>query len=267
MMPNSTTKEDDPLAHDYIGSKRLRLNFDGSYITSLPPLPITTPAQAATPFQFKIGSNNITENPMFSAPSSAPRYSRDALEADASAAYLKIVSHEQADKQTPRIYKNHLIAYQNWWEDYQTDVMKADPQRQYIPALPITSTKVVMFLQYESRRPKKVCDHLLPHIYNRTDYIPIQRKSADERSLTGSAVGVATIKQVISALEHWRFVNQSRYKHDPEAQRTLRADPQICAFESAAAHDEPKRIQMAQALKAAGTSAGEISTLFCPLRC
>jgi hypothetical protein len=72
-----------------------------------------------------------------------------------------------------------------------------------------------------------------------------------------STVGLSQIKQVINALEHWRFTNQRQYKDQPDTQRPLREDVQISAFESAAAHDEPKRIEMAQALKATGTSSGK----------
>jgi hypothetical protein len=82
-------------------------------------------------------------------------------------------------------------------------------------------------------------------------------------SVTQSTVGLSHIKQVINTLEHWRFTNQQCYKDDPDTQRPLRDDEQISAFESAAAHDEPKRVQMAQVLKATGTSSGKSFICHC----
>jgi hypothetical protein len=60
-------------------------------------------------------------------------------------------------------------------------------------------------------------------------------------------------------LEDWRRHNHNQlpYKNIPEAQIGLRTDPRITAFESAAAHQAPERVKMAQALKAKGSSAGE----------
>jgi hypothetical protein len=60
-------------------------------------------------------------------------------------------------------------------------------------------------------------------------------------------------------LEDWRRHNHNQlpYKNIPEAQISLRTDPRITAFESAAAHQAPERVKMAQALKAKGSSAGE----------
>jgi hypothetical protein len=56
----------------------------------------------------------------------------------------------------------------------------------------------------------------------------------------------------------WRHnPNQLLYKNIPEAQISLWTDPRITAFESAAAHQAPARVKMAQALKAKGSSAGE----------
>ncbi|KAF8231507.1 hypothetical protein L208DRAFT_1276833, partial [Tricholoma matsutake] len=53
------------------------------------------------------------------------------------------------------------------------------------------------------------------------------------------------------------------YKDDPNTQWPLWDDEQISACESAAAHDEPKCVQMAQVLKAMGTSSGKSFICHC----
>ena len=65
------------------------------------------------------------------------------------------------------------------------------------------------------------------------------------------------ISQKISALENWRLNHHHLYKGDPDAQIGLRLDNRIRRIESAAKHNEPKRITSSQVLKAAGTSSGE----------
>lgn len=70
-------------------------------------------------------------------------------------------------------------------------------------------------------------------------------------------VGLSVIKQTISALENYRFEHEHLYKHIPEAQIGLRLDARIRRFESAAKHNEPKRIESAQVLKASGSSSGK----------
>jgi hypothetical protein len=69
-------------------------------------------------------------------------------------------------------------------------------------------------------------------------------------------LGVSGVKQIISALEHWRLNNQHKYPEVPAAQIGLRHDLRIKTFESAAAHKEPLRVKMAHTLKAKGTNAG-----------
>lgn len=67
---------------------------------------------------------------------------------------------------------------------------------------------------------------------------------------------------MISALEHWRYNNAHLFRDIPDTQRTLRSDNRIKTIESAKKHDEPKRVESSQALKAAGTSSGQPS--LCP---
>jgi hypothetical protein len=83
-----------------------------------------------------------------------------------------------------------------------------------------------------------------------------QRKRGGSGTIPGSTVGVSQIKGAITALEWFRFHNQHLYKDYAEAQVSLRTDNRIRVFETAAEHNEPKRADMAQVLKAAGTSAG-----------
>jgi len=76
-------------------------------------------------------------------------------------------------------------------------------------------------------------------------------------TIPGSNVGKSVIQQVISALEDWRVNNQHLYRHVPEAQIRLCDDNRIRTLESAAKHNEPKRVDSAQTLKASGASYGK----------
>ena len=116
-------------------------------------------AAPATPFRFAPEAEDNLKVLLNSPPAATSLdYSTNALEADANNAYQRVIAQEQDDKETKRAYSRHLAAYQTCWEQYQACVMAADPDRAYIPALPITVSKVVMFLDYESKRPKKVCN-------------------------------------------------------------------------------------------------------------
>ena len=83
---------------------------------------------------------------------------------------------------------------------------------------------------------------------------PSQRRHGSSEIIPGSIVSLSVIKQMISALEYHRFQHQHTYKHIPESQVGLRHDTRICRFESAAKHDELKRVESTQVLKAAGSS-------------
>lgn len=84
-----------------------------------------------------------------------------------------------------------------------------------------------------------------------------QRRHGSSEIIPGSVVGLSVIKQTISALENHRFQHQHLYRHIPESQLGLRLDARIRRFESAAKHDEPKRVESAQVLKASGSSSGK----------
>lgn len=85
----------------------------------------------------------------------------------------------------------------------------------------------------------------------------LQQKKGSIETIPNSKVGKELISQTISAMEHWRFQHAFQYKSVPEAQISLRSDYRIKTIESSAKHDEPKRIESSQILKATGSSAGE----------
>ena len=133
------------------GSRKRRVTLLMGNSRSVPSSSLPNPSLPVEPCLFK------------PAPSpAADEYSYAALEADATTAYQHVAAKEQSDKATHMAYQRHVKAYGDWWERYQAQVIAADPGRCYIPAFPITCPKVVMFLQYESSRPKlKVHYHVL----------------------------------------------------------------------------------------------------------
>jgi hypothetical protein len=76
------------------------------------------------------------------------------LNADSHAIRLRQAELEQTDKQTARTYRLAVESYEKWWGTYQTQQRAADPEWTVIPAFPVTAPKVVMFLDYETTRPK-----------------------------------------------------------------------------------------------------------------
>lgn len=146
-----------------------------------------------------------------------------------------IAAEEQSDKETGAIYARHVKNYQLWWESDQANLLRDNASHVVIPAFPVIPSKATLYLEYETTRPQK-------------------RKREDGSASTGT-LGVSGVKQVISALEHWRLNNQHRYPDIPDAQVGLRHDLRIKTFETAAAHKEPIRVKMAHTLKAKGTNA------------
>ncbi|KAJ7826413.1 hypothetical protein B0H13DRAFT_1918195 [Mycena leptocephala] len=162
--------------------------------------------------------------------------SYDALEAESQLLRQNFVVQNQEGKTTGGTYERHYKNYIAWFNDRETRLVQQDPSYQPIPALPITVAKVTLFLNHEMMRPQK-------------------RKLADGTQST-STCRHEHAKQVVSALEHYRFDAQHLYRNIPDAQVNLRTDSRIKALESAFAHNEPERIKKAHALKAAGTRAG-----------
>jgi len=90
-----------------------------------------------------------------------------------------------------------------------------------------------------------------------------QQKTGRKEAIPSSSVGKESISQTISALEHWRFNHAHFYRDVPDAQTPLRSDYRVKTIETAKKHDEPKRVESSQALKATGSSSGKPS-LTCP---
>lgn len=188
-------------------------------------------------------------------PSSQMQRSVDSLEANSQAVRLALAAKEQSDKSTPETYERHVKRYATWWDTYQTQVVQSDATMTAIPALPITAAKVTMFLEYESTRPK-VSRKKAPIRSHTQCRLSLKRKHGSSETIPGSVVGKSVIAQAISALESHRFQHQHLYKIVPDSQVGLRLDARIRRFEAAAKHNEPKRIESAQVLKAAGSSSG-----------
>jgi hypothetical protein len=86
------------------------------------------------------------------------------LDADSHAVRLKQAEIEQKDKQTARTYQLAVESYEKWWGSYQASLSANDASYTPIPAFPVTAAKVVMFLDYETMRPKvNVLFHVLFH--------------------------------------------------------------------------------------------------------
>jgi hypothetical protein len=96
----------------------------------------------------------------------------------------------------------------------------------------------------------------------------LQKKTGSRtETIQDSSVGKESISQAISALENWRFKHAHLHRDVADAQITLRSDYRIKTIEKAKKHDEPKRIESSQALKATGSSSGNAFVIFLnPLR-
>jgi hypothetical protein len=177
-----------------------------------------------------------------------------AMEAHSQAIRQQVAADEQADKETANTYARQVSNYQVWWDLYQAGRLRDDPSLASIPAFPVIAAKVAIYLEHETTRPHVRAALIFLFILG-SDILIQKRKRADGSDSTAT-LGVSHVKQVVSALEHWRFNNQHLYRDVPEAQIGLRLDPRIKTFESAAAHKEPQRVKMAHTLKATGTTAG-----------
>ncbi|KAJ6482394.1 hypothetical protein DFH09DRAFT_830608, partial [Mycena vulgaris] len=67
---------------------------------------------------------------------------------------LAISAAEQSDKGTEPAYLRHFKSYMWWWPMDQSMRKAEDSTWKEIPALPITATKVAIFLAYETTREK-----------------------------------------------------------------------------------------------------------------
>lgn len=76
------------------------------------------------------------------------------LDIDSHAVRMKTAKLEDGDKQTGPVYARAVASYEKWWAGYQLQFLAADPSYTVIPAFPVTAAKAVMFLDYETGRPK-----------------------------------------------------------------------------------------------------------------
>ncbi|KAG1833311.1 hypothetical protein EV424DRAFT_1364804 [Suillus variegatus] len=151
-----------------------------------------------------------------------------------------LTKFERADKGMNDAYARHVRNYVAYWDQYQAEMVANNPTWTSVPALPISAAKVLIFLNHERTREK--------------------RKPGSSDTIPGSNVGKSVIQQAISALEDWRMSHHHLYLGVPEAQVRLRDDNRIRQIESAAKHDEPKRAESSQVLKASGTTSDAYTT-------
>ncbi|KAJ7885959.1 hypothetical protein B0H14DRAFT_3431588 [Mycena olivaceomarginata] len=161
--------------------------------------------------------------------------SQDALEARSQLLRQSFIQQNQEGKSTGGTYERHYNNYIAWFDAQEAHLVQQDPSYQPIPSLPVTVAKVTLFLHHEMTRPQK-------------------RKLTDGTQ-SSSTCGREHAKQVVSALEHYRFDTQHLYREIPEAQVNLRSDSRIKTLEAVFAHNEPERIKKAHSLKAVGTRA------------
>ncbi|KJA16581.1 hypothetical protein HYPSUDRAFT_219351 [Hypholoma sublateritium FD-334 SS-4] len=132
-------------------------------------------------------------------------------------------------------YARHLKGYEKWWVSDQSRRREEDNTLEYIPSHPITATKVALFLEFETTRPKRSSGN-------------------DGANLSGTRVGPSLIKQCISALEYYRshLSHRADYASDPNAQLQLRNDIRIRTYERSAKASEPERMEKMQMMKING---------------
>ncbi|KAJ7603023.1 hypothetical protein DFH06DRAFT_1394901 [Mycena polygramma] len=170
-------------------------------------------------------SSTPTAQPATQPDGAGLKASYDALEAESQLVRQSFVKKNQDGKATGGTYERHYKNYNGWFDDREARKAQQTPSYTPIPSLPITVAKVTGFIHSEMTRPQK-------------------KKRADGTPST-STCGQEHAKQVISALEHFRFNSQHLYRDIPEAQ----------TLEAAFAHNEPERVKKAHALKASGTRA------------
>ncbi|KAG1877388.1 hypothetical protein F4604DRAFT_1680065 [Suillus subluteus] len=178
------------------------------------------------------------------------------LDATSHGIRMQISAEERSDKGTADAYSRRVRDYVMWWDQYQHECSEQEECWTVVPAFPVTATKAALFVNHERTR-EKVRRQLNPQCPKLTEEC-CKRKPGSTETIPGSNVGKSVIQQVISALEDWRVSHHHLYKDVPEAQIRLRDDNRIRTLESAAKHNEPKRADTAQTLKASGASYGNM---------
>ena len=81
-----------------------------------------------------------------------------ALTQETHAQRLALEDSMASETGTQTAYARHLKGYENWWINDQMKRMEADSTLHHIPPHPITATKVALFLEFETVRPKVSID-------------------------------------------------------------------------------------------------------------
>nr|GAT42467.1 predicted protein [Mycena chlorophos] len=234
-----------------LAAKALKFLSRTTKFTALPLLP--TPTFPDPPFCFD-GMNRVVEyTPMPSSvvseselppspilKSDGLKAAHDELEERSYRVRQTLSDEDDKQKETAATYRRHYKAYLAWFPADQALFAAANPNHAVLSALPITPAKVTVFLEHEMTRPQKRTNNGVE---------------------STSTCGVSHIKQVISALERYRFESQHLHKDIPDWDKPLRTDSRIKGIEKNAAHKEVERIQMAHTLKAAGTHADTFTIL------
>ncbi|CAK5262885.1 unnamed protein product [Mycena citricolor] len=219
--------------HTSLSRKAARL----STVLSPPSFSVFSDIPVHNPSMIPFDSRDSTPTEDNTANSEQHRQAQALAELDLKTHELRLESKraEQSDKGTTRSYQRHIDGYFGWWENNNMRRIQDNPNAVQINSLPITAAKASPFLEYEMTREKKK-----------------RGKSGSMETVAGSSVGKSHVSQVINALEQYRFNTAHLYKSCPEAQLGLRQDSRIRQFESASKHNEPKRAEKAQIIKAAG---------------
>ncbi|PPR07313.1 hypothetical protein CVT24_007514 [Panaeolus cyanescens] len=145
----------------------------------------------------------------------------------------------KADKGTSKAYPRHVKRYEEWWDENEKKRVLKEAEAGNVwtarPAHPITAEKAALFLDYESKRPKK---------------------SRDGKDIPNTRVGRSSIQQTISALQNYRSDHQrdEDYRNCPESHISLRDNIEIREIERSAKADEPERQKESQEMKAQGVA-------------
>ncbi|KJA13262.1 hypothetical protein HYPSUDRAFT_59992 [Hypholoma sublateritium FD-334 SS-4] len=121
---------------------------------------------------------------------------------------------------TQTVYARQLKGYEKWWISDQTRRREEDSTLEYISPHPITATKVALFLEFETARPKR------------------SSGGGNATNLSSTRVGPSLIKQY--------------YASDPSSQSQLRNDIRIRTYKRSAKASKPERMEKMQMMKING---------------
>ncbi|KAL4257053.1 hypothetical protein AB1N83_013839 [Pleurotus pulmonarius] len=164
-----------------------------------------------------------------------PSASYASLEEESHANRLAVQADMTQGKGTEAAYGRHVKDYTIFWDDNQAMRAATDPSYAVIPSFPITATKVAIYLAYATTRCKR---------------------TRDGTEIQGTTLGTESIKQLISALEHYRRTHQheSIYRECSESRLPLRNDERITTYEKASRATENQLIAESKRAKASGAA-------------